>query len=93
MSQPIASCDAYNADTEPLTGEDEYLSSVSDPQLQLQLRWKKYLKCLRNGAWGDHITIQGIAAMLDVNITVFCSHHPIVTVTPRSCNAKFELYV
>ena len=93
VSQPIASCDAYNADTEPPTVEDEYISSVSDPQLQLQLRWEKYLMCLRNGAWGDHITIQGIADMLSVNITVLCSHHPIVTVTPRCCNANFELYV
>ena len=88
VSQPIASCDA---DTEPPTAEDEYISSVSDPQLQLQLRWEKYLMCLRNGAWGDHITIQGIADMLSVNITVLCSHHPIVTVTPRCCNANFEL--
>lgn len=91
-SQPIASCDAYNADTEPPTAEDEYISSVSDPHLQLQLRWEKYLNCLRNGAWGDHITIQGIADMLGVNITVLCSHHVIVTVTSRCCNANFELY-
>ena len=34
-----------------LLSEEEYISSVSDPQLQLQLRWEKYLICLRNGAY------------------------------------------
>ena len=31
VSQPVASHDAYNADTEHPTAEDEYISSISDP--------------------------------------------------------------
>ena len=37
VSEPVVSHDAYNADTEPPTAEDEYISSVADPQLRLQL--------------------------------------------------------
>ena len=48
VSQPVASQDAYNADTETPTAEDEYIHSIADPQLQLQLRWQKYLRDLRN---------------------------------------------
>ena len=88
VSQPVASQDAYNADTEPPTAEDEYINSVADPELQLQLRWQNYLRDLRNGAWGDHIAI---ADVLGVTIHVLCSHHPTVTVTPRSCDAVCEV--
>ena len=73
-SQPVISHDDYNADTEPPTAEDEYINIVANPQLQIQLRWKKYLRCLRKGAWGDHITIQGIADMLSVKVNVVSSH-------------------
>ena len=93
VSQPVASQDAYNADTEPPTAEDEYINSVADPQLQLQLRWQKYLRDLKNEAWGDHIALQGIADMLGVTIHVICSHQPTVTVTPRSCDAVCEVFV
>ena len=41
LSQP-----AYNADTEPPTAKDEYINNVADPQLQIQLRLEKYLRCL-----------------------------------------------
>jgi len=93
LSQPVASQDAYNADTEPPTAEDEYINSVADSQLQLQLRWEKYLRCLRTGAWGDHIALQAVADMLGVAINVLCSHHPMVTVTPRNCEAVYEVFV
>ena len=73
-SQPVISHDDYNADTEPPTAEDEYINIVANPQLQIQLRWQKYLRCLRKGAWGDHITIQGIADMLSVKVSVISSH-------------------
>ena len=65
-----SSNDDYNADTEPPTEEDKYIDSIADPQLQKQLRWKKYLRCWRNGAWGDHITMQAISDMLSVTINV-----------------------
>ena len=54
VCQPVATNSKYNADTEPPTDEDEYINSVADPELQTQLRWAKYLRRLRQGAWGDH---------------------------------------
>ena len=57
----VSACSKYNADTEPPTDEDEYINSVSHPELQTQLRWDKYLRRLRQAAWGDHINIQAIA--------------------------------
>ena len=92
VSEPVVSHDAYNADTEPPTA-DEYISSVADPQLRLQLEWEKYLSRLRNGAWGDHIALQGIADMLHVTINVLCSHSPTVTVTPRNDDVVCEVFV
>ena len=93
LSQSVVSHDAYSADTEPPTVEDEYINNVADPQLQVQLRWEKYLRCLREGAWGNHITIQGIADMVSVKINVLCSHHPMLSVTPRNCSANYEVFV
>ena len=58
LRQPVSSEDGYNADTEQPTAEDEYINSVSDPQLQTERRWQKYVRCLRQGAWGDHISMQ-----------------------------------
>ena len=49
-----------HADTEPPDDQDAYIETVTDHELQTELRWAKYLKRLRDGAWGDHITIQGI---------------------------------
>ena len=56
VCQPVAD-NEYNANTEPPTAEDEYIDRVhrqciSDPKLQTQLRWEKYLRCLRQGALG-----------------------------------------
>ena len=71
LCQPIPSeDDDCNADTE------KYINSVADPQLQTELRWQKYVRCLRQGAWGDHITMQEIADMLSVKISVLSSIHP-----------------
>ena len=43
--------------------------------------------------WGDHITIQAIADMLSVNITVLSSDHPAVSVIPGNCTATREVFV
>ena len=90
VCQPVAADDEYNADTEPPTDEDEYINSVADPELQTQLRWEKYV---RQGAWGDHITIQAIADMLSVKINVLSSDYPAVSVTPSNSNATCEVSV
>ena len=93
LCQPVSSEDSYNADTEQPTAEDEYIKSVSDPQLQTELRWQKYVRCLRQGAWGDHITMQAIADMLSVKINVLSSNHPMLSVTPAICSAECEIFI
>ena len=87
LCQPVPSEeDRYNADTaQP--------SSVSDPQLQSELRWKKYVQCLRQGAWGDHIILQAIADMLSVKINVFSSNHPMFSLTLSVCSVECDVFV
>ena len=93
VCQPVATNSKYNADTEPPTDEDEdeYVNSVSDPELQTQLRWTKYLRRLRQVAWGDHINIQAIADMLSVKINVLSSDHPVASATPSNSDATCEM--
>ena len=67
LCQPVAQNDDYNADTEPKTQEDKYIDSIADPELQTELRWQKYLKCLEQGA------MQAISDMLSVTINVLSS--------------------
>jgi len=57
------------------------------------MRWQKYVRCLRQGAWGDHITLQAIADMLSVKINVFSSNHPMFSVTPGVCSAECEVFL
>ena len=83
----------YNADTAQPTAEDGYIDSVADPHLQTELRWQKYVRCLRQGAWGDHITMQAIADMLSVKISVLSSNHPMFSVTPSSCTSGCDIFV
>ena len=92
LCQPVLSEDGdYNADTEQPTAEDEYIESVADLKLQTELKWQKYVKCLRQGAWGDHITLQAIVDMLSVKFSVFSSNHPMFSVTPDICSAECEI--
>ena len=90
VCQPVAHNDNYNADTEPPTQEDNYIDSITDPQLQTELRWGKYLRSLKNGAWGDHITMQAISDMFSVTVNVLSSHYP---VTPSNHCAGKEVFV
>ena len=94
LRQPVAQnadCnDAYNADTEPPTQEDEYIDSIAEPEVQTELRWQKYLTCLKQGAWGDNIAISD---MLSVTINVLSSHYPTYSVTPRNHCADKEVFV
>ena len=46
LCQPVFSEDgSYTADTAQPTADDEYINSVSDPQLQTEHRWQKYVRC------------------------------------------------
>ena len=58
------------ADTESSSEQDQFISSIEDPDLRQQLQWLQYLTRLNAGAWGDHIAVQGLADMLHVDIHV-----------------------
>ena len=84
LSQPVASHDAYNADTEPPTAQDAYIETIADHQLQTELRWAKYLQRFKDGAWGDHIEIQSICDMFNVTVNVLSSQNSIIIpILPR----------
>ena len=94
MSQLQTPGDDYNADTMPLTDEDAYIDTIAGPELQSLLCWQQYLIKLRNGAWGDHIAIQGIANMLTLRINVLSSQYATITpIEPTDNSAQHELYV
>ena len=76
LSEAIQSNNSFNADTDQPTEEDAVISSLSDQNTQLQLRWCKYLRRLRSGAWGDHIAVQGLANMLHVDIRILATGNP-----------------
>ena len=61
---PVVSEDPSNADTEAPSEQDEFISSIEDPQMYQQLRWLRYLERLNTGAWGDNIAVQRLANML-----------------------------
>ena len=50
ISASVVSDDPMNADTESPCAQDEFISSIDDPQLRRQLRWLKYLERLHAGA-------------------------------------------
>lgn len=88
-------CDnAYNADTEAATDEDAYVDTVQDPKQQMQLRWPRYIHRFRNGAWGDHISVQSISNVFHLAINVLSSEHSnMIRVVPRDDNIEHELYI
>ena len=78
LAQPVTSSNAYSADTEAPDDDDAIIDNISDPEQQVQLRFAKYVHGLRNGAWGDHMAIQGIA------INVLSSEHTnMIRVVPK----------
>ena len=84
VHQPVNSSDGMSADNEPLDDEDVYIESLSDPVVQHELRWQKYLRRLRQGAWGDNIAIAAMCDLFDVIINVFWARQAgtsIVTLT------------
>ena len=66
IAQPVESDNAYTADTEAPSDEDAFIDKVHDPEQQVQLRWERYVHRLRNGAWGDHVAIQGISNVFNM---------------------------
>ena len=60
---------SLNADTEAPTEEDAHISAIEDEDTRAELQWIKYLERLKEGAWGDHLTVQALANMLCFNIS------------------------
>ena len=51
----------------------------------MELCWAKYIQRLKDGAWGDHIAIQGICDMFNVTVNVLSSQNPTMTpILPRT---------
>ena len=83
LAQPIESDNVHSADTEAPSDEDAFIDTVHDPE-EVQLRWERYIHRLRNGAWGDHVVIQGISNEFNVAINVLSSEHSnMVRIVPR----------
>ena len=63
----------------------------------MELRWVKYVQRLKDGAWGDHIAIQGICDMFNVTVSVLSSQNLTMTpILPRSYikyDSEGEVYV
>ena len=74
LHQSVGSSDGYNADNEPLDEEDAYIESITDPVVQQELRYQKYVRRMSKGAWGDSIAISAMCNMFNVNIVVLCAN-------------------
>ena len=67
---PANNGNVYSADTVAPDEYDGYISLMNDYEEQSQFRWERYLDRLSNGAWGDHIALQGISNMLKITIEI-----------------------
>ena len=70
-SVPVAT-----ADTELADDDDNFIELVEDIDTRLQLRWCKYLERMRSTAWGDHVAVQGLADLLQVDIDILATRDP-----------------
>ena len=94
LAQPMQSNNAYDADTEARSDEDAFIDTICDSKLQVRLRWGRYIHRLRNGAWGDHVAIQGIANEFNVAVNVLTSRHSnMIRIVPRNGNVEHEVYI
>ena len=76
IAAPFESIDSYNADTEMPNEEDLIVNSIEDTTTRLQFRWCKYLERLASTAWGDHVAVQGLADMLNVDVHILSTTNP-----------------
>ena len=94
LAQPIAFNDSYNADTETPNDHDAYVGTIVDPGQQVELRWANYINRLRNGAWGDHIAIQGMSNVFNIAVNVISSENPgIICIVPMNSLSQHEVFV
>ena len=76
ISTRFVNPDFYNSDTEQPSQIDMDIDQVSDATEQANRRWEQYLTGLAGSAWGEHIAVQGLANMLQVNIDIICTANP-----------------
>ena len=94
LAQPVESNNAYNADTDAPGDEDAFIDTVSDPEQQVQLRWERYIQRFRNGAWGNHVAIQGISNEFNIAINIISSEHSnMVHIVTRNGDVEHEVYI
>ena len=67
------------------TAKDAHINTIDDYELQVDLHWATYVQRLRDGAWGDHVAIQGICDMFNTTVHVLSSQNPnMIHILPRS---------
>ena len=94
LPEPVASDNAYTADTEAPTAEDAHIAAIADPVVRAQQRWERYLHRLSEGAWGDNIAIQGVCNMLNITVHVLSSQNPSsVSITPVGGASQNNVYL
>ena len=65
---------------------------IADPSLPVDLKWEFYLHQLANGAWGDHMVVQGISNLLKVTINILTNvFMTVVSPTDSICNVNVGL--
>jgi len=96
LPQSVASDDGYNAENESVGEKDAYIESITDPEVQQELHWQKYLRRLRQGVWGDNIAIAAMCNLFNVSISVLCANAAGTSIarnTPNSGYGTHELRI
>ena len=91
LAIPVICRNAYNADTEVPDDEDALIDAIIDPELQVQLRFQRYVHRLHHSAWGDHIAIQAISNHFNVAINVMSSQ--MVRIVPWNGTVDHKVYI
>ena len=74
---------------------DDIVNYKVEPTLSVEHKWNVYIQQLENGAWGDHIAVQGISNMVHVTIIVLSTIGESITVVrPTSTdNSVSNVYI
>ena len=85
---------AITGDSEEATVMDHYVEQVPSEPDREELRWQRYLQDMEEGAWADHIAVQGMADMLSMAIRVIATQNPDTPlIKPKSGNVNDMLHL
>ena len=85
---------AITGDSEQATVMDHYVEQVPSEPDREELRWQRYLQDMEEGAWADHIAVQGMADMLSMAIRVIATQNPDTPlIKPKSGNVSDMLHL